>query len=71
MMCFNQPVILVFTRSSGLDQDTKYVGSKKSDKYHELTCRYVKSINPENLVQFTSKEDAESKGCVPCKGCKP
>ena len=48
-----------------------YYGSDKSDKYHYLTCRYYKKILPENLVGFTSKVDAGSKGYVACKVCKP
>jgi len=49
----------------------KFVGSKKSDVYHYPTCRYVKQILPENLIWFTSVEDARAHGYRPCKVCKP
>ncbi len=54
-----------------LNPDTKYVGSSGSNKYHRINCRWAKKINPQNLVQFKSKEDAESKNYAPCKECNP
>jgi len=51
--------------------DTKYYGSKKSNKYHKATCRYVEKIKDENLVTFNSVKEARDAGYVPCKVCKP
>jgi len=51
--------------------DYKYVGSKKSNKYHYPDCRWAKKIKPSTLVTFTSAEEARSAGYVPCKVCKP
>jgi methylphosphotriester-DNA--protein-cysteine methyltransferase len=48
-----------------------YVGSRKSDKYHELSCYWANQIKPENRTYFSSRSEAESKGYVPCKVCKP
>ncbi len=48
-----------------------FVGSKKSDVYHYPNCRYVKQILPENIIWFTSVEDARNHGYRPCKVCKP
>ena len=48
-----------------------FVGSKKSDVYHYPNCRYVKNILPENIIWFTSVEDARAHGYRPCKVCKP
>jgi len=48
-----------------------FLGSKKSDVYHYPNCRYVKMIKPENLIWFTSVEDARARGYRPCKVCKP
>ncbi|MBU3188751.1 hypothetical protein K9O30_06200 [Clostridium bowmanii] len=48
-----------------------YVGSSKSDKYHLPSCTWAEKIKSSNLVEFTSKEDADSKGYQPCKVCKP
>ena len=50
-------------------QSCAFVGSKNSNKYHLPTCRYAKSIKPENLVCFSDKNDAESKGYLPDKNC--
>ncbi|MBN2015087.1 MAG: hypothetical protein JW778_07900 [Candidatus Altiarchaeota archaeon] len=50
---------------------TNFVGSLSSDKYHNCDCRYAKKIKPENIVCFSSREDAESEGYVPCGVCKP
>lgn len=68
-------VILLITiflvTSIALALDYKYVGSKKSNKYHYPTCKWAKKISPDNLVTFASASDALAKGYVPCKVCKP
>jgi hypothetical protein len=48
-----------------------YVGSKKSDVYHYPSCHYVDQIKHENLIYFSSPEEAIAAGYRPCKGCKP
>lgn len=50
-------------------KDCAFVGSKNSDKYHLPDCSNAKRIKPENIVCFSSKEDAESKGYQPAKDC--
>jgi len=51
------------------NQNCAYVGSKNSNKYHLPTCSYAKRIKPENLVCFSSQDEAKSKGYVPDKHC--
>ena len=46
-----------------------YVGSKSSNKVHLPTCRYAKTIKPENLVCFPSLDDALKQGRVADKTC--
>jgi hypothetical protein len=46
-----------------------YVGSKNSTKYHLPSCRYAKTIKPENLACFASKEDAQKRGYQPDANC--
>ena len=58
-------------KSEDDEEDCKYVGSKNSDKYHKPSCVWAKRIKPENLVCFSSKEEAEDKGYKPCSVCKP
>lgn len=57
--------------SLALAADFKYVGSKKSSKYHYPTCKWAQKIKPENLITFKSAKDAQAAGYVPCKVCKP
>lgn len=64
------PVVEEKEKFDGVTQQ-RYVGSVKSDKYHYPSCSSAKRINAGNLIEFTSKEDAESKGYVPCGRCKP
>ena len=48
-----------------------FVGSAKSNKYHYPSCQWARKISPANLVTFTGVKDAQSKGYIPCKVCKP
>jgi len=47
-----------------------FVGSKNSDKYHRMDCRWADQIKSENIVCFKSEEDAKSKGYVPASCMK-
>ena len=49
----------------------KFVGSKKSDKYHYPSCRWAEKILPQNEIWFSSSEEARRAGYVPCGVCKP
>jgi len=53
------------------EEEKMFVGSKKSDVYHYPNCRYVKKILPENIIWFSSVEDAKAHRYRPCKVCKP
>lgn len=46
-----------------------FVGSKNSNKYHVPSCQFAKRIKPENIVCFSSADDAAKKGYQPDKGC--
>ncbi|HUU18244.1 MAG TPA: Ada metal-binding domain-containing protein [Sedimentisphaerales bacterium] len=48
-----------------------YVASKNSKVFHKPECRWVKRIKPENLVGYSSKNEAINVGKRPCKQCKP
>jgi len=52
-----------------LPQNCAFVGSKNSNKYHLPTCQFAKRIKPENIVCFSSVEDAQKKRYLPDKGC--
>ncbi|MDD3566215.1 MAG: thermonuclease family protein [Methanothrix sp.] len=49
----------------------KFVGSKKSDKYHYPSCRWAKKILPQNEIWFSSSEEARRAGYVSCGVCHP
>lgn len=51
--------------------DGTFVGSINSDVYHYPSCSYAQSIKPENLITFSSAQDAVNQGYRPCKVCKP
>lgn len=46
-----------------------YLGSDKSDKYHDYECRAAKTILPENEVWFASEEEAQAAGYSRCGIC--
>jgi len=54
----------------GCPECTNFVGSVNSDKYHYCSCSYAKVINPENLVCFSTKEEAEEQDYVQ-SSCQP
>jgi len=49
----------------------RYVGSTQSDRYHYPECYWTQQIKPENLIWFSSAEEALDMGYVPCKVCGP
>jgi Predicted hydrolase (metallo-beta-lactamase superfamily) len=49
----------------------QYVGSKDSEVFHYPNCSYVKNILPENMIWFSSRDDAIAQGKRPCKKCNP
>lgn len=50
---------------------TSYYGSKNSNVFHYGSCRYVRSIKSGNLIVFSSRENALSRGYRPCSVCNP
>jgi len=49
----------------------RYVGSGKSDKFHEPDCQWAEKIKDQNRICFASKSAALAYGYVPCAVCKP
>jgi methylphosphotriester-DNA--protein-cysteine methyltransferase len=49
----------------------EFWGSRNSNKYHYPTCQWAQRIKPENLVKFSSPEEAAKAGYIPCKVCRP
>lgn len=51
------------------DEDGRYIGNKKSRKFHRTTCASLP--NEKNAVEFSSRTKAEAAGYSPCGNCKP
>ena len=52
-------------------QTTQCIGSKNTKKYHKEDCQYVKTISDKNKVYFSSSQEAQNEGYIPCKACNP
>jgi hypothetical protein len=46
----------------GCNSDAIYAGSINSDKYYTCDCHYANRIKEENIICFTSDEEATEKG---------
>lgn len=58
------------TTSNKINTDSKLIyASSKSHVYHAAGCKYIQRIKPENLITFSSREDAEKAGYRACKVC--
>jgi hypothetical protein len=49
----------------------QYVASKNSKVFHKPDCIWAKRIKPENLVNYSSRDEAINAGKKPCKQCNP
>lgn len=47
------------------------IGSRNTKKYHTEDCQYVKTISDKNKVYFSSSQEAQNEGYIPCKACNP
>lgn len=46
-------------------------GNSKTKVYHKPSCTWAGKIKPENLVWFSSYEEAKSSGYRACQKCNP
>lgn len=51
------------------EKDEKYVGNRRSRRFHLETCPYGIKIGKRNRVSFSSRWDAFWEGFSPCKKC--
>lgn len=63
------PVVVSQIPQSG-DSASQLVGSKNGTKYYYPWCTGVSKISPENLIYFTSKTEAETRGYTASATCK-
>jgi methylphosphotriester-DNA--protein-cysteine methyltransferase len=62
-------VLALLTATQG--PNAQYVGSKRSDKYHRSSCGYAQRIHVQNVIEWSSVNDAISEGYIACRVCKP
>jgi hypothetical protein len=48
-----------------------YIASKSSEVFHRSDCRWARNISQENLIVYSSREEAIKAGKRPCKTCNP
>lgn len=52
-------------------QEAGYIASAHSNKFHYPNCRYVNQISENNIVAYSSRDDAIADGKEPCSVCHP
>lgn len=53
------------------ESEENFVASRKSDKFHNISCSSANRISAENIVGYHSREEAIEDGKIPCKLCSP
>lgn len=56
---------------AALAAEKAYLGNKNSRKYHVAACTWGQKIAPRNRIEFSTAEEAEKAGFIPCKICRP
>lgn len=49
----------------------KYIGNSNTYKLHYPSCSSVNDMSEKNKAFFLLREDAISRGYIPCKRCNP
>lgn len=52
-------------------EESNYVASVNSDKFHIPSCRHAANISDENRVYYSTRSKARSDGKSPCSVCDP
>ena len=63
--------VLIMTTAVATVLAASYVGNAKSKKFPFADCSTVGKMNPNNRVEFISRDEAINAGYVPCKRCNP
>ncbi len=53
------------------DSEVKYIGNKKSLRFHYPTCRSLSQMSEKNKVEFFGREEAIELHYIPCGECNP
>lgn len=52
-------------------EDTEYIANARTGIFHRADCQYVAKMNPDNEIEYDSRDDAIDDGYRPCKKCRP
>ena len=58
-------------RVAASEELQSYVASSDSNRYHRHDCRWAKKIATDNRIRFSTSQEAQDRGYVPCGVCKP
>jgi flagellar biosynthesis protein FlhF len=50
---------------------TYFVANQNSDVYHCSDCKWSKKIKADNIIKFSSAQEAEAHNFLPCSSCRP
>jgi hypothetical protein len=64
-------VACFFLALSNFSFSAEFWASTKGEYYHNPSCAWARKIRTEDLVKYTSPEEAKKAGYKPCKFCKP
>lgn len=62
--------LIVFATATAF-ANPNYIGNANSKKFHFADCSSVNKMNPNNRVNFNTRDEAIAAGYVPCKRCNP
>jgi flagellar biosynthesis protein FlhF len=49
----------------------EFVANKNSDVFHRPDCKWTQKIKPNNMITFSSVQNAKAQRFVPCRDCQP
>jgi hypothetical protein len=53
------------------EAEANFVASKNSQVFHRADCQFAQKIAPQNLITYSTREEAIAAGKRPCKSCNP
>ena len=59
------------TVTTAPNYDAKYIGNKKTHKFHSASCKEVNRMNEENKWYCDSRDELVNSGYSPCGKCNP
>ena len=59
------------TASGKLYAAERLVSASYSDRYHRSSCKIVEKIHKDDLLVYSSPQEAIDEGRIPCKKCDP